>query len=90
MFPVYDSVSWPRQVEVEALVISGGTHPNPVVRTEMLTTIRSEIGIRVTHVNGNHDYLGSAFPNGGGDLIPIDSARFTVATLWIYLDRPLS
>jgi DNA repair exonuclease SbcCD nuclease subunit len=86
MFQVHCSLSLPREIDADVLVIAGDTHPNPEIRRHVLTTIEDELGLPVIHVNGNHDYYGGSFPNDGGELITMDGIRFAVATLWTYLD----
>jgi DNA repair exonuclease SbcCD nuclease subunit len=86
MFQVYGSLSLPREIDADVLVIAGDTHPDPEIRRQVLTKIENELGIPVIHVNGNHDYYGGSFPNELGDLITIGRIRLAVATLWTYLD----
>jgi DNA repair exonuclease SbcCD nuclease subunit len=86
MFQVYGSLSLPREVDADVLVIAGDTHPDPEIRRQVFTRIEDELGLPVIHVTGNHDYYGGSFPNDLGDLITIDGIRFAVATLWTYLD----
>jgi predicted MPP superfamily phosphohydrolase len=86
MFQVYGSLSLPREIDADVLVIAGDTHPDPEIRRQVLTKIENELGIPVIHVNGNHDYYGGSFPNELGDLITIGGIRFAMATLWTYLD----
>jgi len=86
MFQVYGSLSLPRDIDADVLVIAGDTHPDPEIRRQVLTKIEDELGIPVIHVNGNHDYYGGSFPNDMGDLITIGGIRFAVATLWTCLD----
>ena len=86
MFQVYGSLSLPCEVDADIMVIAGDTHPDPGIRRQVLTKIEDELGIPVIHVNGNHDYYGTSFPNDLGDLITIGGIRFAVATLWTYLD----
>lgn len=86
MFQVYGSLSLPCEVDADIMVIAGDTHPDPEIRRQVLTKIEDELGIPVIHVNGNHDYYGTSFPNDLGALITIGGIRFAVATLWTYLD----
>jgi len=86
MFQVYGSLALPRGIDTDVLVIAGDTHPDPEIRHQVLTRIKDELGIPVIHVNGNHDYYGNSFPNGGGDLITIGGIQFAISTLWTYLD----
>ena len=86
MFQVYGSFSLPREIEADVMVIAGDTHPDPEIRRQVLTTIEDELGLPVIHVNGNHDYYGGSFPNDRGELVTMGGIRFSVATLWTYLD----
>jgi predicted MPP superfamily phosphohydrolase len=86
MFQLYGSLSLPREVDADVMVIAGDTHSDPEIRRHMLTTIEDELGLPVIHVNGNHDYYGGSFPNDGGELVTMGGIRFAVATLWTYLD----
>lgn len=86
MFQVYGSLSLPREIDADVLVIAGDTHPNPEIRRHVLTTIEDELDLPIIHVNGNHDYYGGSFPNDGGELVTMAGIRFAVATLWTYLD----
>ena len=86
MFQVYGSLSLPREIDADVMVIAGDTHPDPEIRRQVLTKIEYELGMPVIHVNGNHDYYGGSFPNDLGDVITIGRIRFAVATLWTYLD----
>jgi DNA repair exonuclease SbcCD nuclease subunit len=84
MFQVYGSLSLPREIDADVMVIAGDTHPDPKIGRQVLTKIEDELGIPV--INGNHDYYGGSFPNGLGDLMTIGGIRFAVATLLTYLD----
>jgi DNA repair exonuclease SbcCD nuclease subunit len=85
-FRAYGSLSLPREIDADVMVIAGDTHSDPEIRRHMLTTIEDELGLPVIHVNGNHDYYGGSFPNDGGELVTMGGIRFAVATLWTYLD----
>ena len=85
MLQVYGSLSLPRGIDADVMVIAGDTHPDPEVRSQVLAKIEDELGLPVIHVNGNHDYYGGSFPNDLGDLITISEIRFAIATLWTYL-----
>ena len=63
MFQVYGSLSLPREIDADVMVIAGDTHPDPEIRRQVLTKIEDELGLPVIHVNGNHDYYGGSFPN---------------------------
>jgi DNA repair exonuclease SbcCD nuclease subunit len=86
MFQVYGSLSLPREIDADVMVIAGDTHPDPEIRSQVLERIEDELGLPVIHVNGNHDYYGGSSPNDLGDLITIGGIRFAVATLSSYLD----
>ena len=85
-FQVYGRLSLPREIDADVMVIAGDTHPDAVIRHQVLTRIEAELGLPVIYVNGNHDYYGTSFPNDLGDVITIGEIRFAVATLWTYLD----
>jgi DNA repair exonuclease SbcCD nuclease subunit len=87
MFSVFGSVSLPHHIEADVLVIAGDTHPDLSVRAEVLAKIENEFGVPVIHVNGNHDYYGSTFPDDTGEIITISGVRFAVATLWTHIDE---
>jgi DNA repair exonuclease SbcCD nuclease subunit len=55
MFQLYGSLSLPREVDADVMVIAGDTHPDPEIRRQVLTKIEDELGLPVIHVNGNHD-----------------------------------
>lgn len=86
IFQVYGSLSLPREIDADVLVIAGDTHPNPEIRRHGLTTIEDELDLPIIHVNGNHDYDEGSFPNDQGELITMGGIRFAVAPLWTYLD----
>ncbi|NBJ13762.1 metallophosphoesterase [Microvirga arsenatis] len=85
MFPVYGSLSLPLVVEADVFVLAGDTHPDPAVRANVIACIKDQLEIPVIHVNGNHDYYGSHFPNDGGEVFTVNGVRFAVASLWTYL-----
>jgi hypothetical protein len=71
MFQVYGSLSLPREVDADIMVIAGDTHLDPEVRRQMIAKIKDELGLPVIHVNGTHDHYGSSFPKDPDDLITI-------------------
>ncbi|MBQ0819901.1 hypothetical protein KBI52_06675 [Microvirga sp. HBU67558] len=42
MFQVYGSLSLPREVDANVLVIAGDTHPDPEIRHQVLTKIEGQ------------------------------------------------
>ena len=82
MFKVYGSLSLPREVDADVLVMAGDTHPDPEIRRQVIVKIEDELGIRATHVHGNHGYYGASFPNDLGKLITIGRIQLVGATLW--------
>ena len=87
MFQVYGSFSLPHEVDADVMVIAGDTHPNPEIRHQVLKTIEDHLDLPVIHVNGNHDYCGSEFPNDTGEIVMINGNRFAIATLWTHTDE---
>lgn len=87
MFHVYGSLSLPRELDADVMVIAGDTHPDPEIRSQVLKTIEDQLGLPVIHVNGNHDYYGAVFPNDTGDIVVINGIRFAIATLWTHIDE---
>lgn len=85
MFHLYGSVSLPESIEADVFVLAGDTHPNVSIRAAVIARIEERLRIPVIHVNGNHDFYGSRFPNDMGELVTIKGVRFAVATLWTYL-----
>jgi DNA repair exonuclease SbcCD nuclease subunit len=55
MFQVFGSLSLPREIDADVMVIAGDTHPDPEIRRQVLAKIEDELGLLVIHVNGNHD-----------------------------------
>jgi DNA repair exonuclease SbcCD nuclease subunit len=86
MFQVYDSLSLPREIDADVLVVAGDTHPDPEIRRRALKRIEDKLGTPVIHVNENHDYYGGSFPKDLGNIFTIGGIRFAAATLWTYLD----
>jgi hypothetical protein len=66
-------------------VLASDTHPDPVVRSDVIAGIEDQLGILVIHTNGNHGFYISRFPKHGGEVFTIQGVRFTVARLWTYL-----
>ena len=62
MFQVYGSLSLPREIDADVLVIAGNSHPDPEIRGQVLTKIEGELGLPVIHVNGTHDNYGGPAP----------------------------
>jgi 3',5'-cyclic AMP phosphodiesterase CpdA len=87
MFQVYGSLSLPREIDADVMVIAGDTHPDPEIRSQVLKTIEDQLGLSVIHVNGNHDYYGAEFPNDTGEIVMINGIRFAIATLWTHIDE---
>jgi DNA repair exonuclease SbcCD nuclease subunit len=87
MFQVYGSLSLPREIDANVMVIAGDTHPDPEIRSQVLKTIEDQLGLSVIHVNGNHDYYGAEFPNDTGEIVMINGIRFAIATLWTHIDE---
>ncbi|WP_262273446.1 hypothetical protein [Microvirga yunnanensis] len=81
MFHVYGSLSLPREVDADVLVIAGDTHPDPEIRHQVLTKIEDQLGLPVIHVNGNHSYYGAEFSNDTGEIAVINGIQFAIATL---------
>ena len=52
MFPIYGSVSLPREIDADVMAIAGDPSPDPVVRAEVLDWIRNELGIPVVTSTG--------------------------------------
>lgn len=88
MFSVYGSLSLPKSVDADVLVLAGDTHPDPEIRADVLKRIEDQLAIPVIHVNGNHDFYGSGFPHDTGELVTIRGVRFAVASLWTSLTGP--
>ena len=55
MFQVFGSLSLPREIDADVMVIAGDTHPDPEIRRQVLAKIEDELGLLVIHVNGNHN-----------------------------------
>jgi hypothetical protein len=81
MSQVYGGLSLPREIDADVLVIASNFHPDPEIRRQVLTKIEDELGIRATHVHGNHGYYVGSFPNDLGKLITIGRIQVVVATL---------
>jgi hypothetical protein len=45
MFQVYGSLSLPREIDADIMVIAGDTHPDPEIRSQVLRTTEDELGL---------------------------------------------
>ncbi len=87
MFSVYGSVSFPRNVAADVLVLAGDIHPNSGVRSGVIARIEDELQTPVLVVGGNHDFYGSEFPSDVGRCVDIGGVRIALTTLWTRLTR---
>lgn len=87
MFSVYGSVSFPRNVAADVLVLAGDIHPNSSIRSAVIARIEDELQTPVLTISGNHDFYGSEFPNDVGRRVDLGAVRIALTTLWTRLTR---
>jgi hypothetical protein len=68
---VYGSLSLPKVVEADVLVLAGDIHLDPEIRSVVIARTEDQLGFRFVHVSRNHDFYGSHFANDRGELFTI-------------------
>jgi len=72
----------PEKIDADCLVIAGDLHPEKSKRDMILADFEKHFGIPVLFVPGNHDYIGSNFPDDDGEIWEIGDYTIAAATLW--------
>lgn len=67
---------------VDVIIIAGDTHPDKNVRETFCLALENHFGVRVIHVNGNHDFYGSTLIHEPIQEYTINDIKFGCGTLW--------
>lgn len=84
-FHLWGSVTLPKTIDADIVVVAGDHHPEEWVRESTLKAMEQAWGVPVLFVPGNHDHYYTAFPEDCGTIVNYQGVRIALSTLWTHL-----